>query len=57
MEPHLYFRSAMIPGERKSHLRAGGEHKRKFIKFESHPRCRVESAVGMCVGGKCNTHW
>lgn len=44
MEPHLDFRSAMIPRERKSHLRAGEEHQRKFIKFESHPRCGVESA-------------
>lgn len=44
MEPQLDVRSAMIPRERKSHLRAGEEHRRKFIKSESHPRCRVESA-------------
>lgn len=46
MEPQLDVRSAMIPRERKSHLRAGEEHRRKFIKSESHPRCRVESAWG-----------
>lgn len=52
MEPQLDVRSAMIPRERKSHLRAGEEHKRKFIKSESHPRCRVESAGA----GGGNTH-
>lgn len=63
MEPQLDVRSAMIPRERKSHLRAGEEHKRKFIKSESHPRCRVESAgaggggTHTSVGGEYGTHW